>query len=57
MPLYSYYCEDCDCAKQEMRLMLERLQKPLPTCDRCKQEMEFQISGPVYANVKNPAAG
>ncbi len=57
MPLYSYVCDDCNASKLEMRLMDEREQKPLPTCDRCKQEMKFEISGPVFANVKNPAAG
>lgn len=40
-----------------MRLMAERLQIPLPKCDRCKQEMMFQIDGPPMAIVKNPAAG
>lgn len=56
-PLYSYYCEDCDRTRQEMRLMAEREQKPLPTCDRCKEEMKFVISGPPMGIVKNPAAG
>ena len=56
MPLYSYSCS-CGAGKVEMRLMDEREQKPLPMCDRCKKEMRFEISGPIYANVKNPAAG
>jgi putative FmdB family regulatory protein len=56
-PLYSYYCADCDKNKLEMRLMAERLQKPLPSCDRCGKEMTFEISGPPMAIVKNPAAG
>jgi putative FmdB family regulatory protein len=54
-PLYSYTCEDCDRTKQEMRLMKERDQKPLPVCDRCKEEMKFIISGPPMGIVKNPA--
>lgn len=57
MPLYSYFCADCDKTELEMRLMAERLQKPLPTCPKCKQEMQFEISGPIVAIVKNPAAG
>lgn len=57
MPLYTYTCEDCDRTKQEMRLMAERLQKPLPECDSCGREMEFIISGPPMGIVKNPAAG
>ena len=56
-PLYSYYCADCDKSKTEMRLMAEREQKPLPMCDRCREEMQFIISGPPMGIVKNPAAG
>ncbi len=56
-PLYSYHCPGCHLNKLEMRSMAERLQKPLPSCDRCKQEMLFEISGPPMAIVKNPAAG
>ena len=55
MPLYAYECGTCKRNKVEMRLMAERLQKPLPSCDRCKQEMEFVISGPPMGIVKNPA--
>jgi putative FmdB family regulatory protein len=57
MPLYAYECKDCDTSRLEMRRMDEREQKPLPTCYRCKLEMQFVISGPIFANVKNPAAG
>ena len=57
MPLYTYTCEDCDRTKQEMRLMAERLQEPLPACDSCGEEMTFVISGPPMGIVKNPAAG
>ena len=57
MPLYSYFCEDCDTNRLEMRRMDEREQKPLPMCDRCKKEMTFEISGPPMGIVKNPAAG
>jgi putative FmdB family regulatory protein len=57
MPLYSYYCVNCDASRLEMRRMDERESKPLPTCDRCKKEMKFEISGPPMAIVKNPAAG
>ena len=57
MPLYSYECADCDRTKQEMRLMAEREQKPLPACDHCGEEMKFIISGPPRGVVKNPAAG
>jgi putative FmdB family regulatory protein len=56
MPLYEYFCEDCDRTKLEQRGMGNRL-SPLPVCPTCKKEMAFQLSGPVYANVKNPAAG
>lgn len=56
MPLYSYYCKDCDRTVAEMRLMAERLQKPLPPCDRCAGDTEFAMSN-VHAIVRNPAAG
>ena len=57
MPLYEYRCEKCQRLQIEIRLVAEREQKPLPECWNCKNEMVFQIGGPVYANVKNPAAG
>lgn len=55
MPLYEYRCENCKRTRQEMRLMAEREQKPLPDCWACKREMVFQISGPPTGIVKNPA--
>jgi putative FmdB family regulatory protein len=56
MPLYSYHCEECDRTKLEQRTLDRRLQ-PLPACPKCKQPMQFEISGPPAAIVKNPAAG
>ena len=57
MPLYTYFCEDCDRTRHEMRLMAEREQKPLPMCEGCDEEMDLIISGPPMGIVKNPAAG
>jgi hypothetical protein len=41
----------------EMRLVVEREQKPLPECWKCKTETVFVISGPPMGIVKNLAAG
>lgn len=56
MPLYSYYCQDCDRTVIENRLMIERDQKPLPPCEFCGEETKFVLA-PVAGYVKNPAAG
>jgi putative FmdB family regulatory protein len=56
MPLYSYECEHCGQAQNEMRTVAER--ERAPKCDRCspRKTMTLVIC-PVRGIVKNPAAG
>ena len=54
MPLYEYYCALCNRYEMEMRLIVEREQKPLPKCGQCGDETKPVIS-PVRGVVKNPA--
>jgi putative FmdB family regulatory protein len=55
MPTYTYECLYCDASKTETKPVKDR--EKVPDCFVCGDPMTFVISGPVYANVKNPAAG
>lgn len=55
MPLYSYYCADCDRTKTEIRPMKDHMK--FVECDRCHERMQFIIDAPPMGVVKNPAAG